>query len=38
MAIRRAKQKAQVISKLSQAAPPGETFIACTARPGRARG
>lgn len=29
MAIRRAKQKAQVISKLSQAAPPGETFIAC---------
>ena len=29
MAIRRAKQKAQVIAKLSQSAPPGETFIAC---------
>jgi hypothetical protein len=29
MAIRRAKQKAQVIAKLSQEAPPGETFIAC---------
>jgi hypothetical protein len=28
MAIRRAKQKAQVIEKLSQSAPPGETFIA----------
>jgi hypothetical protein len=29
MAIRRAKQKAQVIALLSQQAPPGETFIAC---------
>jgi hypothetical protein len=29
MAIRRAKQKAQVIEKLSQVAPPGENFIAC---------
>jgi hypothetical protein len=29
MAIRRAKQKAQVIEKLSSVAPPGETFIAC---------
>jgi hypothetical protein len=29
MAIRRAKQKAQVIAKLSQEAPPGESFIAC---------
>ena len=29
MAIRRAKQKAQVIEKLAQQAPPGETFIAC---------
>ena len=29
MAIRRAKQKEQVIAKLSQSAPPGETFIAC---------
>lgn len=29
MAIRRASQKAQVIEKLSQVAPPGETFIAC---------
>lgn len=29
MAIRRATQKAQVIKKLSQIAPPGETFIAC---------
>jgi hypothetical protein len=29
MAIRRAKQKAQVIEKLSQQAPPGEQFIAC---------
>lgn len=29
MAIRRAKQKAQVIEKLTQLAPPGETFIAC---------
>ncbi|WP_051709119.1 hypothetical protein [Streptomyces sp. NRRL S-350] len=29
MAIRRAKQKAQVVEKLSQVAPPGETFIAC---------
>ncbi|MEY9871892.1 hypothetical protein ABH931_001365 [Streptacidiphilus sp. MAP12-33] len=29
MAIRRAKQKQQVIEKLSQVAPPGETFIAC---------
>ncbi len=29
MAIRRAKQKAQVIEKLSKEAPPGETFIAC---------
>ncbi len=29
MAIRRAKQKAQVIEKLSQIAPAGETFIAC---------
>ncbi|MFJ8622051.1 hypothetical protein ACIRD3_04320 [Kitasatospora sp. NPDC093550] len=29
MAIRRAKQKAQVIEKLSQVAPPGDTFIAC---------
>ncbi|SOB86249.1 hypothetical protein [Streptomyces sp. 1331.2] len=29
MAIRRAKQKAQVIEKLSQVAPPGEAFIAC---------
>jgi len=28
MAIRRARQKAQVIAKLSAAAPPGETFIA----------
>ena len=28
MAIRRAKQKAQVIEKLSSIAPPGETFIA----------
>jgi hypothetical protein len=28
MAIRRAKQKAQVIEKLSSVAPPGETFIA----------
>jgi hypothetical protein len=29
MAIRRAKQKQQVIEKLSQVAPPGETFISC---------
>jgi hypothetical protein len=29
MAIRRATQKKQVIEKLSQTAPPGETFIAC---------
>ncbi|WP_405584789.1 hypothetical protein [Streptomyces sp. NBC_01190] len=29
MAIRRAKQKAQVIEKLSQVAPAGETFVAC---------
>ena len=29
MAIRRAKQKEQVIAKLSGVAPPGETFIAC---------
>lgn len=29
MAIRRAKQKAQVIKRLSEVAPPGETFIAC---------
>lgn len=29
MAIRRATQKKQVIEKLSQVAPPGETFIAC---------
>jgi hypothetical protein len=29
MAIRRAKQKAQVIAKLSAGAPAGETFIAC---------
>ncbi|MFE6056010.1 hypothetical protein ACFQ6N_35140 [Kitasatospora sp. NPDC056446] len=29
MAIRRAKQKAQVIEKLSQVAPPGDAFIAC---------
>jgi hypothetical protein len=29
MAIRRAKQKAQVIEKLSSVAPPGERFIAC---------
>lgn len=29
MAIRRAKQKQQVIEKLSQSAPAGETFIAC---------
>ncbi|MBO0822623.1 MAG: hypothetical protein J2P27_02045 [Actinobacteria bacterium] len=29
MAIRRAKQKAQVIEKLKAAAPAGETFIAC---------
>jgi hypothetical protein len=29
MAIRRAKQKEQVIAKLSSVAPPGETFIAC---------
>jgi hypothetical protein len=29
MAIRRAKQKAQVIELLSQNAPAGETFIAC---------
>ncbi|MBC3842653.1 hypothetical protein GXW82_28165 [Streptacidiphilus sp. 4-A2] len=29
MAIRRAKQKQQVIEKLSQVAPAGETFIAC---------
>jgi hypothetical protein len=29
MAIRRAKQKAQVIALLSKQAPPGETFIAC---------
>jgi hypothetical protein len=29
MAIRRAKQKAQVIEKLRQVAPAGETFIAC---------
>lgn len=29
MAIRRAKQKAQVIERLSQVAPPGETFVAC---------
>src|SRR5436190_24200497 len=29
MAIRRAKQKAQVIEKLSSVAPAGETFIAC---------
>jgi len=28
MAIRRAKQKQQVIEKLAQSAPPGETFIA----------
>jgi hypothetical protein len=29
MAIRRAKQKAQVIEKLTAVAPPGETFLAC---------
>jgi hypothetical protein len=29
MAIRRAKQRAQVIAKLTEVAPPGETFIAC---------
>ena len=29
MAIRRAKQKEQVIAKLSSVAPPGETFLAC---------
>ncbi|MER7755792.1 hypothetical protein [Kitasatospora sp. NPDC097643] len=29
MAIRRAKQKEQVVEKLSQVAPPGETFVAC---------
>lgn len=29
MAIRRATQKAQVVAKLQQQAPPGETFIAC---------
>ena len=29
MAIRRAKQKQQVMEKLSQVAPPGEQFIAC---------
>jgi hypothetical protein len=29
MAIRRAKQKAQVIEKLRQQAPPGENFLAC---------
>ncbi|MFC5908441.1 hypothetical protein [Streptacidiphilus monticola] len=29
MAIRRAKQKEQVIQKLSEQAPPGETFLAC---------
>jgi hypothetical protein len=29
MAIRRAKQKAQVITKLEAMAPPGETFLAC---------
>jgi hypothetical protein len=29
MAIRRAKQKQQVIEKLQQMAPPGETFISC---------
>ena len=29
MAIRRAKQKAQVVGSLSQIAPPGEAFIAC---------
>jgi hypothetical protein len=29
MAIRRAKQKAQVIAKLQQQAPAGETFLAC---------
>src|SRR5579859_7975013 len=29
MAIRRAKQKAQVIQKLSSSAPAGEQFIAC---------
>jgi hypothetical protein len=29
VAIRRAKQKAQVIEKLSASAPAGETFIAC---------
>jgi hypothetical protein len=29
MAIRRAKQKAQVIEKLTSVAPAGETFIAC---------
>jgi hypothetical protein len=29
MAIRRAKQKEQVIAKLASVAPPGETFIAC---------
>lgn len=29
MAIRRAKQKQQVIEKLTQVAPAGETFIAC---------
>ena len=29
MAIRRAKQKQQVIAKLREVAPPGETFVAC---------
>ncbi|WP_329565719.1 hypothetical protein [Kitasatospora sp. NBC_01266] len=29
MAILRATQKAQVVEKLSQVAPPGETFVAC---------
>jgi hypothetical protein len=29
VAIRRAKQKQQVVAKLTEVAPPGETFIAC---------
>src|SRR5256714_13219958 len=29
MAIRRAKQKAQVVALLSKQAPPGEVFLAC---------
>ena len=29
MAFRRSKQKQQVIEKLQEIAPPGETFVAC---------